>query len=57
MKPLRYPRTLLEAFPADHWRGVITHYRRPVAERIANVLMAVILGLCAAAFLFDFLSR
>ena len=57
MSPLRHPRTMMEAFPADHWRGVITHYSRPRSERIADVLMAVILGLCAAAFCFYFLSR
>ena len=55
MTPLRHPRSLMEAFPADHWQGVITHYRRPIAERIANVLMAVILGLCAATIIFNFL--
>ena len=57
MKPLRYPRSLLEAFPADHWQNVITHYRRPRAERIADVLMAVVMGLCAAVILVHFLSR
>lgn len=30
----RHPRTLAEAFPCDAWRGVITRYRRPLAERI-----------------------
>ena len=57
MSQLRHPRTMMEAFPADHWRGVITHYRRPRSERIADRLMAVTLGLCAAVFLFHFLSR
>ena len=57
MSPLRHPRSLTEAFPADHWQGVITHYRRPFAERVADVLMAVILGLAGAVFLFHYLSR
>ena len=57
MSPLRFPRSLMDAFPADHWKGVITHYRRPVAERVADVLMAVILGLAGAVFLVHFLSR
>ena len=57
MKPLRHPRSLMDAFPADHWQGVITHYRRPRAERIADFLMAVILGLCAAMFAFHYFSR
>ena len=57
MTPLRHPRSMLEAFPADHWRNVITHYRRPRSERIADALMAVILGLCAAMILVHFLSR
>ena len=42
---------------ADHWQNVITHYRRPFAERVADVLMAVILGLSGAVFLFHYLSR
>ena len=57
MKPLRHPRSLLEAFPADHWQNVITHYRRPRAERIADALMAVVMGLCAAIALVHFLTR
>ena len=57
MTPLRHPRSMLEAFPADHWQNVITHYRRPRSERIADALMAVILGLCAAMILVHFLSR
>ena len=57
MKPLRHPRSLLEAFPADHWQNVITHYRRPKAERIADALMAVVMGLCAAVILVHFIAR
>ena len=55
--PLRHPRSLLKASPADQWQDVITHYRRPFAERVADVLMAVILGLSGAVFIFHYLSR
>ena len=38
---MRFPRTLVEAFPAQYaWRNVIMHYRRPLAERVARVLCA-----------------
>ena len=57
MKPLRHPRTLLEEFPADHWQGVITHYRRPRAERIADWLMAAVMGLGATAIAYQFFAR
>ena len=57
MKPLRHPRSLLEAFPADHWQNVITHYRRPKAERIADWLMAVVMGLGATAIAYQFFAR
>ena len=57
MTPRRHPRSLMEAFPRDHWQGVITHYRRPLGERVADVLLAVILGLAGAVFAFHFLSR
>ena len=57
MKSLRHPRSLMEAFPADHWQGVIMHYRRPLSERIADALMAIVMGLCAAVLLVHFLSR
>ena len=57
MTPLRHPRSLLEAFPADHWQNVITHYRRPRAERIADALMAVVMGLCATAIAYQFFAR
>ena len=57
MKPLRHPRSLLKASSADHWQGVITHYRRPKAERIADALMAVVMGLGVAIALVHFLTR
>ena len=57
MTPLRHPRSLLEAFPADHWQNVITHYRRPRAERIADWLMAVIMGLSATVIAYQFFAR
>lgn len=37
--PLRFPRTLVEAFPQHYaWRGVLTRHRRPLAERIGRAL-------------------
>ncbi len=42
---MRFPRTLVEAFPQHYaWRGVLTHYRRPLAERVTRAL-------CTAAVL------
>jgi hypothetical protein len=36
---MRFARTLTEAFPQHYaWRGVLTHYRRPLAERITRAL-------------------
>lgn len=52
----KFPRSLLEAFPADHWRGVVTHYPRPTSEKIADAIFATILGICGAALLFHFLA-
>lgn len=35
----RYPRTLNEAFPLqESWRNVLTHYRRPLSERVARAI-------------------
>lgn len=48
----RFPRTSQE-----HWRGVFEHHKRPLAERVADVLLATVLGICGAAFLFHWLSR
>ena len=47
----------MDAFPGDHWQNVITHYRRPRAERIADALMAVVMGLCATAIAYQFFTR
>lgn len=45
---MRFPRTLIEAFPAHYaWRNVVTHYRRPLAERLTR-------WLCNAAVLATF---
>jgi hypothetical protein len=56
MTTRRHPRTLQEAFPADHHMGVIAHYRRPLAQRVADVLLAVALGIGLAVTLFFSLS-
>lgn len=45
---MRFPRTLTEAFPQHYaWRGVLTHHRRPLAERLTR-------WLCQAAVLATF---
>ncbi len=37
----RHARTLAEAWPQHYaWQGVITHYRRPLAERVAAWIKA-----------------
>jgi hypothetical protein len=56
MTTRRHPRTLQEAFPADHWENAIARYRRPLAQRVADVLLAVALGLGLACTLFFSLS-
>lgn len=33
----RFPRTSQR----DHWRGVIEHHRRPLADRVADVLLVI----------------
>lgn len=45
----RFPRTLHEAWPQRYaWRNVITHYPRPLAERVARaVSTAAVLALFA----------
>lgn len=43
MTTRRFSRTLLEAFP-HHYPHSITHYRRPLSERVADVLLAVLIA-------------
>ena len=57
MSDRRHPRTLMEAFPSDHWQGVVTRYRRPLGERIASALLAITLGVAGAVLLFYQLSK
>ncbi len=49
MNTRRHPRTLAEAWPQHYaWRDVVTHYRRPLAERIGRLLShAALLSLFA----------
>lgn len=49
----RFPRTSQR----EHWRGVITHHKRPMHERVADVIFATVLGVVGAALLVHFLSR
>lgn len=37
MNARRHPRSLLEAWPA-HYSQSITHYRRPLAERVGRLI-------------------
>jgi hypothetical protein len=53
MKPLRFPRTTLEAWPTQSpfW---LTHYRKPLTDRVASAVLAVAIGvglltMCVAA--------
>jgi hypothetical protein len=55
MTTRRYPRTTLQAWP-DRYPGSISHYRRPLAQRVADALLAVALGLGLAFTLFYALS-
>jgi len=58
MNHRRHPRTLVEAFPQhEAWRGVVEHHKRPLAERVADVIFATVLGICGAALLVHFLAR
>ena len=49
MTTRRHTRTLAEAWPQHYaWRGVLTRYRRPLAERIGRLLShAALLSLFA----------
>jgi hypothetical protein len=56
MTPRRFPRTLAEAWPQDH-ANAIEHHKRPLGERIADVIFAILLGIFGALLLVHFLSR
>ena len=43
MTTRRYPRSLLEAWP-HHYPHSITRHKRPLADRVADVLTAVALA-------------
>lgn len=53
----RFPRSLSDAFPSARAGSVQGPYRRPMAERIASVLLAVVIGIAAAALLVHQLSK
>jgi hypothetical protein len=55
MTTRRYPRSTLQAWP-DRCPGSIQHYRRPLAQRVADALLAVALGVGLACTLFFSLS-
>ncbi len=54
----RYPRTLDDAFKGADYADPIRRYRSPMVERVADVVLAVIIGLAlfviVAANLSDF---
>ena len=52
----RHQRSLAQAFPQDHAEA-IEHCRRPLGERVADVIFATALGVCGAALLVHFLAR
>ena len=56
MNTRRFPRTLNDAFPSDSWRGVVTHYKRPLANRVWDVIFVTVLAAAAGVALFYGLS-
>jgi len=42
---MRFPRSMHDVFP---WHGVVTHYRRPLADRVVswvcNLVLLAVLG-------------
>lgn len=56
MTSRRYPRTTLEAWPTRYPRS-IERYRRPLADAVASVLLASVIGAGMALVLFYSLSR
>jgi hypothetical protein len=57
MTTRRYPRTMLDAFPRDHWRGVVSHHKRPLAHRVWDCIFVSLLAIAAAVVMFTFLGR
>jgi hypothetical protein len=51
----RHPRTMLQAWP-DRYPGCISHYRRPLAQRVADALFTVVIAAGAGVALFYGLS-
>lgn len=51
----RHPRTLQAAFPKDY-AGWISHHKRPITERIADVVLATIIGSALAAVLVHWIA-
>lgn len=43
MTTRRHPRSLLEAWP-QHYPHSITRHKRPLSERVADVLLAVLIA-------------
>lgn len=43
MTTRKYSRTLLEAYPS-HYPHSITRHKRPLSERVADVLLAVLIA-------------
>jgi hypothetical protein len=55
MTTRRYPRSLMQAWPC-RYPGSIQHYKRPLAQRVADVLFTVVLAAGAGVALFYGLS-
>lgn len=47
----RYPRTMGEAFKGADYADPISYYPKPAIERAADVVLAVIVGVCLTAAL------
>ena len=55
MTTRRYPRTTLQAWPG-RYPGSISHHKRPLAQRVADVIFTVTLAAGAGVALFYGLS-
>lgn len=51
----KHPRSLVQAFPRDY-AGWISHHKRPITERIADAVLATVLGCALAAVLFHWIA-
>lgn len=56
MTTRKHPRTTLEAWP-DRAPGSIAHYRRPLQERVLDVILTVLFSGALGVAIFYYLSE